>query len=70
MVLALIKGGADINNIDNEGNTPLHIASYWNNEKIVKLLVDNGASLNVKNNLREIPADRTDNKKIREFLLK
>jgi ankyrin repeat protein len=53
----LIKNKADINLIDNDGNTPLHMAvlninkykSWKSYEKVIKLLIDNNASIDIKN---------------------
>ena len=39
-----------IHSRDSEGNTPLHIAIKYNHEKLVRLLMDFGASVNERNN--------------------
>ena len=45
----LISKGADINAKNNNGNTPLHIASYNGYLPIVEYLVNNRADINTKN---------------------
>lgn len=47
------ENGFDINIQDEEGNTPLHIASEKGNTDLVKFLIDNGAKTNIKNNRKE-----------------
>lgn len=47
MVQQLIKDGQDVNSIDQDGRTALHMAVFYNNYGTAKLLVDNGASVNV-----------------------
>lgn len=43
---ALIKSGADVDSLDNNGNTPLYYAVKKNNFKIAGLLIDNWADVN------------------------
>jgi len=45
----LMNYRADVNKIDNTGNTPLHIASQCGAVGCVKLLIKNGASVNIRN---------------------
>ncbi len=46
----LIEQGADIHALDQRHNTPLIIATYQGNPKILQLLLDQGANINAKNN--------------------
>jgi len=48
IVELLIDNGANVNTVDNKGNTVLHLAST--NGQIVQLLIDKGADVNAKNN--------------------
>ena len=43
-VQLLIESGTDINNKNNDGDTPLFMACYHGYIDIVKLLIDNGAT--------------------------
>jgi len=42
-VVKLINQGADVNTVDNGGNTPLMLAARWGYISIVKTLLDHGA---------------------------
>lgn len=44
----LIESDADVDIIDNDGNTPLHIAVDIGKLKIIKILVEAGADINIK----------------------
>ncbi len=53
-----LEKGADINVIDannNNNNTPLHYTVKNNNEEIVKLLLQRGAKVNIRNDKGETP---------------
>jgi ankyrin repeat protein len=45
----LVKNGAPLNNQNNSGSTPLHLAAFWGHFSVVKLLVEEGAKLDIKN---------------------
>ncbi len=49
LIETFIQSGVDINEQDNEGNSPLLIAVEKNDLETVQLLVDNGADVNMKN---------------------
>lgn len=57
MVKVLIEVGSDVNQVDDENNTPLHDSSNYKPFKkpIFKLLLENGAHLDVKNDKGETP---------------
>ena len=44
----LLDAGADVNFQDRDGYTPLHLASRRNHLRVVKLLIDNGANVNLE----------------------
>jgi len=40
---------SDFNKIDSNGDTPLHLACFWNHLPVVKYLVEHGANINATN---------------------
>lgn len=55
----LLAFGAKPNQLDSEGNTPLHIASEKRNEEMMKLLVRNGADPKIPNKKGYLPILQT-----------
>ncbi len=57
MIKYLIYGGALVNQINCDGNTCLHLVfgDYNRSYERVKILLENGANCNIKNNLGSIP---------------
>lgn len=54
----LLKTGANINATDELiGSTPLHIAAQYGYTKIVEVLLQNGAIINIQDNLGQTPLD-------------
>lgn len=51
----LIKQGVDVNAIDKDGWTPLHKACLKRNIEVTKLLILNGADINVKIKMKYFP---------------
>jgi ankyrin repeat protein len=51
----LIEMGVEINESDEDGNTPLHLASEKGMEELVKFLIKNKANLHVENNMNKTP---------------
>lgn len=51
----LIEHSADVNARDSIGQTPLHIAAYYNTENIAKLLIANGAEIEAKTKYGSTP---------------
>lgn len=54
-IMLLIENGALVNSKDNDGNTPLHIASKEALPEIAELLIKNNANVNERNNNNDIP---------------
>lgn len=55
IVELLIEVGADINAVDEDGNTTLHRAMCLSNPEIAEILIKKGADLEIKNKLGETP---------------
>ena len=67
----LISENADINSKNNIGNTPLILSVLDSNTESVKLLLDAGADISIRNNKREQAielAKQANNKAIIELL--
>ena len=45
----MIQNGADVNAADNDGNTPLMHSVISENVKVIEILIENGANIEVKN---------------------
>lgn len=52
IVKLLLKFGADPNAINEEENTPLHIAVQMGNKSIIRALINAGANVNALNKVR------------------
>lgn len=76
LVQLLLDHGADVNSVNkNDGATPLHTAAYWNNAKLFKCLLRNGAQLNVPDRkgltpLKLLCNQKSHSQEILMFLLK
>jgi integrin-linked kinase len=53
-----LKNKADINFVNEHGNTPLHYACFWAYSSIAEDLVNYGAYVSVANKYGEIPLDK------------
>jgi ankyrin repeat protein len=54
---ALVKAGAKIASQNDDGKTPLHIASEWGNLPAAKFLIENGANVNIRDKDVKTPLD-------------
>lgn len=54
-ILALVDAGADVNEVEGAGNTPLHSAAYEGWVEGVQLLLQLGAKVNASNNAGDTP---------------
>ena len=57
MTHLMIKGGANLNQQDDEGDTPLMLAAEAGRKEIVRMLIDGGADISLKNKLGETAED-------------
>ncbi|EDR24361.1 centaurin beta, putative [Entamoeba dispar SAW760] len=57
IVSLLLLNGCNVNTQDEQGNTPLHIASKLKNDRIVLILIKHCASLNITNKEKKMPID-------------
>jgi ankyrin repeat protein len=57
MVAELVSRGADINSVSEKGYSVLHLSAAWGQIDCLKVLVDNGADLQLRNALDERPRD-------------
>lgn len=57
LVKYLVSNGALVNIKDGIGNSPLHMAMYYDNEIIIRYLVYSNADIYIKNNLNISPMD-------------
>src|SRR3972149_6230643 len=55
LISLLIKNGANVNQADNDGTTPLYIASRYGHVEVISLLLNNGANVNQVDNVRRTP---------------
>jgi hypothetical protein len=58
----------EINQIEPNGSTALHVASYRGHEKIVELLLEKGASHTVVNRYNNTPLDEAKTEKIKQLI--
>ncbi len=68
-VKRLIASGADVNAVNNSGQSPLHIAAWQGNAEIIKVLLDNGADPNIGRDFQNnTPLDNAIVKKHKEAI--
>ena len=54
-IAMLLEKGLDVNSKDNQGNSLLHKAIFYQNKNLLDLLIQKGADVNVKDNRGETP---------------
>ncbi|NOU98879.1 ankyrin repeat domain-containing protein [Paenibacillus planticolens] len=55
IVKMLIEAGSNVNDKDDQGNTPLSTAAMYNQKELVQYLIDHGAQVNAKNKVGRTP---------------
>ncbi len=68
LLKTLIKYGANLNQKNAAGDTPLHECAQYRNIKVIKALLQFGANPFLKNNVGKTPYDRADIDDIKEGL--
>ena len=66
----LLNMGADINETNATGWTPLHAAAYAGANRLVKFLVENGAQMDVQNGCRQTPVSLAEGTSARGLVQK
>ncbi|XP_022103935.1 protein phosphatase 1 regulatory subunit 12A-like isoform X15 [Acanthaster planci] len=61
----LIQAGANVDEIDNDGWTPLHAASHWGQKEAVESLVENMCDMDHKNKLGQTAFDLADDEMLK-----
>lgn len=69
MLKLLLKSGANIDEVDKDGNTLVMIAAKNNNKSIVKFLVKKGADLNLQNHIGDTAFSISDELGYRDIAL-
>lgn len=64
----LINNGANINAIDDEGCTSLHVAAWYDNKKIVELLLKYGIDKNIKDEQEETAVECAKTEEIEDLI--
>ena len=65
----LLRKGAKVNEKQNTGSTPLHGASFYGNELVVKLLLQYGAQTDIKNIYSNYPENESSTSLIKDNIL-
>lgn len=69
-VVEFLSKHGDINAVDNDGSTSLHLAAELGNIQIVRILLANGANPSLQNKAGETPIDLAEDQEIRKLLKK
>lgn len=61
--------GPSIKVLDNDGWTPLHVATFWGHQKAIEILLEHGAEIDVNTYNDETVLDLCDDPDIRDFII-
>lgn len=53
---------------NDKGDTPLHVAARWGYEGIIQVLLENGASTDILNKIKESPLQCALNSKVGDWI--
>lgn len=68
-VAKLVERGANVEAFDGDGNTALHWAALYDSEESCRILLNQGAVVNVQNKIGSTPIMRAKSEKIAKLLL-
>ena len=54
---------------DNDGWTPLHVATFWGHQKAIEILLENGADIDLRTNSDETVLELCDDPDVRDFII-
>lgn len=58
IVFQLLRNRADVNMVNEHGNTPLHYACFWGYENIAEDLINAGGSITIANKYGDVALDK------------
>lgn len=65
----MIELGSDVNAIDEERKSALHYAAESGKSKVIPILVQNGASVTIKDVSKRTPVESACNDHVRELII-
>ena len=68
MVETLLREGADVNKIQRDKNTPLHVAAFYDHRSVIRLLLDYGARTDIKNGLNQTALQESNSTDIKNLI--
>ena len=69
MIKLLLSHGANINQTNNDGLSPLHFAAFNDQENLLLILLSNGADVDLPNKEGKKPIDIAKTQKIKDILI-
>jgi hypothetical protein len=61
--------GPSIRVLDNDGWTPLHVATFWGHQKAIEILLEHGSEIESRTFNEETVLDLCDDPDIRDFII-